>query len=68
MATRGLLKGIPNKLIMDKTGNRDVRSLQQYQRPSIEYKVKMSKAFDQVGMMHTSLATTSTTDSVSGSP
>ena len=68
MATRGLLKGIPDKLIMDKTGNRDVRSLQQYQRPSIEYKVEMPKAFDQVGMMHTSLATTSTTNSVSGSP
>ena len=48
---------------MEKTGHRDVRSLQQYQRPSIEYKVEMSKAFDQVGMMHTSLATTSTTNS-----
>ena len=43
---------------MEKTGHRDVRSLQQYQSPSIEYKVEMSKAFDQVGMMHTSLATT----------
>jgi hypothetical protein len=38
---------------------RAVRSLQQYQRSSIKYKVEMSKAFDQVGMMHTSLATTS---------
>ncbi len=37
MATRGLLKGIPDKLIMEKTGHRDVRSLQQYQRPSVEY-------------------------------
>jgi hypothetical protein len=62
MATRGLLKGIPDKLIMEKTGHRDVRSLQQYQRPSVEYKVEMSKAFDQAGMMHTSLATTSTTN------
>jgi hypothetical protein len=64
MATRGLVKGIPDKLIMERTGHlRDVRSLQQYQRHSIEYKVEMSKAFDQVGMMHTSLATTSTTNS-----
>ena len=64
METRGLIKGIPDKLIMEKTGHSgDVRSLQQYQRPSIEYKVEMSKAFDQVGMMHTSLATTSTTNS-----
>jgi hypothetical protein len=64
MATRGLLKGIPDKLVMEKTGhNRDVRSLQQYQRPSIEYKVEMSKAFDKVDMMHTSLATNSTTNS-----
>ena len=63
MATRGLIKGIPDKLIMEKTGHRDVRLLQQYQRSSIEYKVEMSKAFDQVGVMHTSLATTSTTNS-----
>jgi hypothetical protein len=48
---------------MEKTGHRDVRSLQQYQRPSIEYKVEMSKAFHQVGMMHMSLPTTSTTNS-----
>ena len=62
MATRGLVKGIQDKLIMEKTGHRDVRSLQQYQRPSIEYKVEMSKAFDQVGMMHTSLATTTNSE------
>ena len=40
-ATRGLAKGIPAKLIMERTGHRDVRSLQQYQRPSVEYKVEM---------------------------
>ena len=32
--------------------------LQQYQRPSIEYKIEMSKAFDQVVMMLKSQATT----------
>jgi hypothetical protein len=31
MATRGLLKGILDKLIMEKTGHGDVRSLQQSQ-------------------------------------
>ena len=37
---------------MERTGHRDVRSLQKYQRPSIEYKVEMSKAFDQIDTMH----------------
>ena len=46
-ATRGLAKGIPDKFIMERTGHRDVRSLQQYQRRSIECKVEMSKSFDQ---------------------
>lgn len=46
-ATRGLAKGIPDKFIMERTGHRDIRSLQKYQRPSIESKVQMSKAFDQ---------------------
>ena len=55
-ATRGLAKGIPDKLIMERTGHRDVRSLQQYQRPSVEYKVQMSKAFDEI--MHEPLAIT----------
>ena len=32
---------------MERTGHRDIRSLQQYQRPSIESKVEMSKALDQ---------------------
>jgi site-specific recombinase XerD len=63
MAARGLVKGIPNKLIMEKTGLGDVRSLQQYQRPSIEYKSRNIKTFDQVSVMHTSLATTSRTNS-----
>ena len=40
MATRGLVKGIPDKLIMERTGHGDVRSLQQYQSPSIEYKIR----------------------------
>ena len=46
-AIRGLAKGIPDKFIMERTGHRDIRSLQQYQRPSIESKVEMSKTFDQ---------------------
>ena len=54
--TRGLAKGIPDKLIMERTGHRDVRSLQQYQRPSVEYTVQMSKAFDEI--MHEPLAIT----------
>ena len=55
-ATFGLAKGIPNKLIMRRTSHRDVRSLQQYQRPSVEYKVEMSKAFHEI--MHEPLAIT----------
>jgi hypothetical protein len=45
-ATRGLVKGIPDKLIMERTGHRDIRSLQRYQRPSIEQKIEISKAFE----------------------
>ncbi|KXJ08400.1 hypothetical protein AC249_AIPGENE15541 [Exaiptasia diaphana] len=35
-ATRGLEAGVPEKLIMEVTGHRDPRSLQRYQRPSVE--------------------------------
>ena len=63
MATRGLARGIPDKFMLEKTGHSDVRSLQLYQRPSIEYKVEMSKEFDQVGMMPKPLATTSSAKS-----
>ena len=44
MATRRLVKGIPDKLNMKKTGHRDARSLQQYQIPSIEYKSRNVKS------------------------
>jgi hypothetical protein len=47
-----LSKGIPDKFFMERTGHRDVRSLQKYQRPSIDYKVEMSKAFDQIDTVH----------------
>ena len=45
-ATRGLAKGILEKFVMERTGHRDVRSLQKYQRPEVLTKVEMSKAFD----------------------
>lgn len=45
-ATRGLAKGIPEKFVMERTGHRDVRSLQKYQRPEVLTKVEISKAFD----------------------
>ena len=45
-ATRGLEKGIPDKFIMERSGHRNIRSLQQYQRPTVQKKVEMSKAFD----------------------
>lgn len=62
MAIRGLSRGISGKFIMEKTG-RYVRSLPHYQRPSIEYKVEMPKAFVQVGMMPKPLATASSATS-----
>ena len=55
-ATRDLAKGIPDKLIMERTSHRDVRSLQQYQRTNVEYKLEISKAFDEI--MHEPLAIT----------
>lgn len=45
-ATRGLDKGIPDKFVMERTGHRDIKSLQSYQRPSIEQKIEISKAFE----------------------
>ena len=43
-ATRGLEKGISHKLIMERTGHRDIRSLQRYQRPDVSTKIEISKA------------------------
>lgn len=45
-ATRALKKGIPDKFVMQRTGHRDVRSLQKYQRPEASTKIEFSKAFD----------------------
>jgi hypothetical protein len=45
-ATRGLEKGIPEKFVMQRTGLRDVRSLQKYQLPVISTKISISRAFD----------------------
>ena len=45
-ATRGLEKGISDKLIMERTGHRDMRSLQRYQRPDVSTKIEISKALN----------------------
>ena len=45
-ATRGLEKGISDKLIMEGTGHRDIRSLQRYQRPKVSTKIEISKALN----------------------
>ena len=45
-ATRGLEKGIWDKLIMERTGHRDIRSLQRYLRPDVSTKAKISKALN----------------------
>ena len=45
-ATRGLEKGISDKLIMERTGHRDIRSLQRYQRPDVSTKIEISKALN----------------------
>ena len=42
-ATRGLEKGISDKWIMERTGHRDIRSLQRYQRPDVS---EISKALN----------------------
>ena len=44
--SRALKKGIPDKFVMQRTGHRDVRSLQKYQRPETSTKIEFSKAFD----------------------
>ena len=45
-ATRGLEKGILDKLIMECTGHRDIRSLQRYQRPDVSTKIEISEALN----------------------
>ena len=45
-ATRGLEKGISDKLFMERTGHRDIRSLQRYQRPDVSTKIEVSKALN----------------------
>ena len=45
-ATRGLEKEIAEKYVMERTGHRDVRSLQRYQRPNVQKKIEISRAFD----------------------
>ena len=47
-ATRGLEKGISDtcKLIMERTGHRDIRSLQRYQRSDVSTKIDISKALN----------------------
>lgn len=42
-ATLGLAKGIPDKMLMERTGHRSVKSLHAYQRPSEEVKEKVSE-------------------------
>ena len=44
--TRGLEKGVPDKLIMARTGHRDRRSLLAYQRPDVLTKQAVSKSFE----------------------
>ena len=44
--TRGLEKGISEELIMERTGHRDIRSLQRYQRPDVSTKIEISKALN----------------------
>ena len=45
-ATRGMEREISDKLIMERTGHRDIRSLQRYQRPDVSTKVDISKALN----------------------
>ena len=45
-ATRGLEKGISDKLIMERTGHRDIRSLQKYQNPDVSTKIEISKGLN----------------------
>ena len=39
-------KGIPGKFVMERTGHRDVRSLQKFKRLDTSSKVQISKKFD----------------------
>ena len=41
--SRGLQKGIPDKFVMERTEHRDVRPLQNYQRPDTSSKIEISK-------------------------
>ena len=45
-ATRGLEIGIPDKLLMECTGHRSLASLHNYQRPSEEQKVMVSRGLE----------------------
>jgi hypothetical protein len=35
---------IPQKFVMERTGHRDIRSLQKYERPDIKTKIEISKS------------------------
>ena len=45
-ATGELEKGISDKLITERTGNRDIRSLQRYQRPDVSTTIEVCKALN----------------------
>ena len=45
-ATRGLQKGIPEKIVIERVGHRYVRSLQKYQRPDTSSQIEISKNFN----------------------
>ena len=45
-ATHRLVIGISDKLIMERTGHRYIRSLQRYQRPDVSTKIGISKALN----------------------
>ena len=38
--------GISDKLIMERTGHQDIRSLERYQRPDVSTKIEISKALN----------------------
>ena len=44
--TRGLEKGVPEKLIMARTGHRDRRSLLTYQRPDVDILPNFCKFYE----------------------
>ena len=45
-ATRGLQKGIPEKIVIERVGHRYVRSLQKYQRLDTSSQIEISKKFN----------------------